>query len=523
MPAVCSSISSLIFRLETFVRKTLLIGVLTLATALATPVWAKNYALLIGNSHYSIGALDNPANDANDLANTLRAIGFETTVKVNVDADGMKSVIRDFGNKLKNNDGIGLFFFAGHGVQVNGENYMLPVGFPFKNEQDVEKNAVQANMVLRYMEDSKNRVNVVVLDACRNNPFIKTRSLKTRGLAPMDAPSGSLVAFSTAPGTEASDGSGRNGLYTKHLMANVKVPGLTVEQVFKRTREGVEMESEREIGRKQSPREESSLKGADMYFVAPVAKKDGGASAEEVELAYWNSIANSNNPADFESYLAQYPNGKFAALARNRMSAAKTTVARGESRAAGEESSGGAAYPAPAPAPSYRPPPPPPTQVAMARPSGGVFSSGGFSFSQEEGAVKAAEFLSITCRDHIRNKRVRLDLTDRNRTGAPLRQAMAVKLQSVGVKVAAAGGAADLIIKGVIETAGGVNRMIGVNEVDLQADFTMSLASGKTVSTASVSGGAFADRNKRSAVNDIWEEKGEEVVGKLFESYCANH
>lgn len=496
-----------------------LLSALALATGLSAPAWAKNYALLIGNSNYSIGSLDNPANDANDLANTLRSIGFETTVKVNVDADGMKSVIRDFGNKLKNNDGIGLFFFAGHGVQVNGENYMLPVGFPFKNEQDVEKNAVQANMILRYMEDSKNRVNVVVLDACRNNPFIKTRSLKTRGLAPMDAPSGSLVAFSTAPGTEASDGSGRNGLYTKHLMANVKLPGMTVEQVFKRTREGVELESEREIGRKQSPREESSLKGADMYFVPPVTKKEGGASAEEVELAYWNSIANSQNPADFESYLSQYPNGRFAALAQNRLKGAKTSMARNESRAVDE--SGGSSYSGGAA--SYAPPPPPPAKIAMARPSGsGVTSSSGFSFSQEDGAVKAAEFISIGCRDAIRNKRVRLELTDRNRTGAPLRQAMSVKLQSVGVRVAAAGGAADLIIKGVIETAGGVNRMIGVNEVDLQADFSMSLPSGKTVSTASVSGGAYADRNRRSAVNDIWEEKGEEVVGKLFEDYCAS-
>ena len=231
-------------------RRSLLISLASLAMVVSAPALAKNYALLIGNSNYSIGALDNPANDANDLANTLRSIGFDTMVRVNVDAEGMRNLIRDFGSKLKNNDGIGLFFFAGHGVQVNGENYMLPVAFPFKNEQDVEKNGVQANMVLRYMEDSKNRVNVVVLDACRNNPFIKTRSLKTRGLAPMDAPSGSLVAFSTAPGTEASDGSGRNGLYTKHLMANVKVPGLTVEQVFKRTREGVENESEREISRR---------------------------------------------------------------------------------------------------------------------------------------------------------------------------------------------------------------------------------------------------------------------------------
>ena len=485
--------------------------ILIVSILVAVPAWAKNYALLIGNSHYSIGQLDNPANDAADLANTLRAIGFETTVKVNVDATAMKSLIRDFGDKLKNNDGIGLFFFAGHGVQVNGENYMLPVGFPFKSEQEVEKNGVQANMVLRYMEDSRNRVNVVVLDACRNNPFIKTRSLKTRGLAPMDAPSGSLVAFSTAPGTEASDGSGRNGLYTKHLMANVKMPGLTVEQVFKRTREGVESESEREIGRKQSPREESSLKGSDMYFVAPVVKKEGGASSEEVELAYWNSIANSNNPADFEAYLAQYPNGKFVSPAQSKLKASKSgPLAHGDSRAVEERASG------------YYAPPPPPGKVAMAKPSGAVSSSGGFSFSESEGSVKAAEFLSITCRDVIRNKRVRVEVAERGGSGAPFRQALTRKLQAVGVQIAAAGGPADLIMMGVIETSAGVNRTLRINEVDLDADFSLKLPSGKTVASAAVSGGAYSDRNTRHAVRDVWDDKSEEIVGKLFEGYCAS-
>jgi Caspase domain len=503
--------------LETPMRRWLLIPILGLMASFAAPAVAKNVALLIGNSNYSVGQLANPANDANDLANTLRAIGFETIVRMNVDGDAMRSSIRDFGDKLKNNDGIGLFFFAGHGVQVNGENYLLPVSVPLRSEQDVEKYGVQANMVLRYMEDSKNRVNVVVLDACRNNPFIKTRSVKTRGLAPMDAPSGSLVAFSTAPGTEASDGSGRNGLYTKHLMASMKVPGLTVEQVFKRTREGVEVESEREIGHKQSPREESSLKGGDIYFVPPVTKKEGGASQEEVELAYWNSISGSNNPADFETYLSQYPQGRFADLARNRLAATKNpTLARNDSRAVDD---GGA--PAPYYGGGYNAPPPPP-QLAMARPAGGIASSSGFSFSQDEGTVKAAEFLSISCRDIIRNKRVRLEMSGRGNAGAPLRQAMTSKLQSVGVKVAsAAGTGGDLVIRGVVETVGGVNSTIGVNEVDMQADFSLLSAGGRTLATASVSGGAYADRNKRAAVRDVWDEKSEEIVGKLFQDYCA--
>lgn len=486
---------------ESLVPVCMAIGMLAL---LASPASARNIALLIGNSNYAaIGQLDNPANDARDLAATLNAIGFETIVRLDADALAMKSIIRDFGERLKDNDGIGLFFFAGHGVQVNGENFLIPTGYPFRNEQDVENHAVPANMVLRYMEDSKNRVNVVVLDACRNNPFIKTRSVKARGLAPMDAPSGSLVAFSTAPGTEASDGSGRNGLYTKHLMANIKMPGLTVEQVFKRTREGVENESEREIGRKQSPREESSLKGGDMYFVAPPAAGSANDPAA-VELAYWNSIAASGNPVDFETYLAQYPNGRFAALARNRLESARRSASSpAESRTVGE----GASTAAPRP--------------TLAKSGTGVYSSSGFSFSDREGAVKAAEFLSISCRDSIRNKRVRVEIAEKGSSGMPFRQAMERKLENAGVRIAAAGSGADLIVKGVIETSAGVNRMVGLNEVEMDGEFALRSPGGKTFASTTMSGGAFAGSNLKSAARDVWEERSEEVVGKLLRDYCA--
>ncbi len=491
-------------------RRLLTTCLLALAVGLATPAWARNYALLIGNSNYAVGPLENPVNDARDLANVLRSIGFDTTVKLDADSEGMKGLIRDFAEKVKNNDGIALFFYAGHGVQVKGENYLIPVGYPFRSEADVEKLAVPANMVLRYMEDAKNRVNLMVLDACRDNPFIKTRSLKSRGLAPMDAPSGSLVAFSTAPGTEASDGSGRNGLYTKHLMANIRVPGLTVEQVFKRTREDVENESAREMGQKQSPREESSLKGGDMYFVPPLAK-DSTADPAAVELAYWNSIANSDNPADFEAYLTQYPTGRFSELAKNRLAASRGKSAGvAQARAVGEESSGimGGSMPT--------------ANGAMAK-SGSVVGSSrnGFSFSEGEGTIKAAEFLSISCRDFVRNKRVRVEVTDKSRSGAPFRQALLQRLQAIGVKVAAAGGAADVVVKGVIETSAGVNSTLGINEVDLDAEFSLQTPAGKTLSTTSVSGGAYAGRDIKNAARDAWDEKSEEVVGKLFQDYCG--
>lgn len=487
--------------------------------ALAPWASAKNVALLIGNASYSIGALDNPTNDANDFARVLKDIGFDVKVMTDQDQERMMQAVRDFGDRLKNNDGIGLFFFAGHGVQVEGENYLLPVGVPLRNEDEVKKNAVPANLVLRYMEDSKNRVNVVVLDACRNNPFIKTRSLKSRGLAPMDAPSGSLVAFSTAPGTEALDGIGRNGLYTKHLMANAKVPGLTVEQVFKRTREAVEVESDKIAGKRQSPREESSLKGADMYFVPPPAGQ-GNVDEAAIELAYWNSIASSDSSADYESYLSQYPKGKFADLARSRVQSLKAGPAapnRTETRTAGD----GSAAAAPRPSSSFGTPGQS-APLAAARPSGVFGSAGSFKFSdhEEQATVKAAEFLSISCRDVIRGKRVALQLDDRSGGGDVVRRALETKLKSVGVKLAANKAGADFVVRGRITGTQGVNRALGINEVDLTADFTLLLRNGNAVASTSAYGSSYAGSNRQQAIRALWDEKGEEVVGRLFGDYC---
>ncbi len=498
-----------------------LVVMLCCALSFTGGVQAKNYALLIGNADYAFAPLDNPVNDAPDFGKVLREIGFDAKVLTNQTQEAMLQAIRSFGETIKNNDGIALFYFAGHGVQVEGENYLLPIGVPFRSEEDVKKHAVPANMVLRYMEDAKNRVNIVVLDACRNNPFIKTRSLKSRGLAPMDAPSGSLVAFATAPGTEALDGVGRNGLYTKHLMANAKVPGLTIEQVFKRTREGVENESEKIMGKRQSPREESSLKGGDMYFVPPPKTAGGGVDPAAVELAYWNTIANSDNPADFDSYLAQYPNGKFAALAKNRLDALRgqqLAMARSETRTA--EGGGHApAWAASAPATVYTPAP-----LAAARPGAVYGSARNFSFSDDdEGAVvKAAEFLSIACRDAIRNKRVALQLDDRSGGGEVVRQSLLAKLKTVGVKIASSKDGADFVMRGKITGSQGVNRMLGINEVDLTADFTLLLKNGNAVAATSAYGSSFAGSNRQQAIRALWDEKSEEVIGRLFGDYCSD-
>lgn len=221
------------------------------------------FALVIGNAAYRDAPLINPTNDARDLGATLSSVGFEVDVRFNLSQVEMKRAIRDFGDRLKLNGGIGLFYFAGHGVQYRGRNYLVPVGADIQREYEIADQSVDANLVLDAFEFAGNRLNVMILDACRNNPFAnKFRSLGG-GLARMEAPSGVLVAFATKPDSVAIDGNDGNGLYTKHLVAEINTPGLSLEQIFKKVREQVEKDSHG----LQSPREESSLKGEDFYFV----------------------------------------------------------------------------------------------------------------------------------------------------------------------------------------------------------------------------------------------------------------
>lgn len=290
----------------------------------------KRLALVIGNANYSYAPLENTVNDANAMASTLEALGFEVIKQTNLNFEGMKQVIRDYGKKLLANTGsTGLFFFAGHGVSVKGVNYLVPIGEGFSSESDIEDGAVNIDMVMRRLEEGNTNIGFIILDACRNNPFAETASrslhMRGRGLARMDAPSGTLVAYATAPGSTASDGDGKNGLYTSHLIHNLRLPGLTAEQVFKRTREEVEKDSMNE----QSPREESSLKGADFYFL-PVDKARV-VNPEAVELTYWDTIKSSADPSDYQQYLKDYPDGKFASLAKislKRLSTASPGVSQ---------------------------------------------------------------------------------------------------------------------------------------------------------------------------------------------------
>ena len=244
---------------------TLLAGMLVLCLMAATAQAAESrHALVIGNSRYVQIPLTNPANDATAMAQALRRAGFEVDLKLDADQRQMDAAIRGFGDRLKA-DSVGLFYFAGHGVQVKGRNFLLPVGSRIEREDEVPFKAIDAQQVLDKMAAARNRLNIVVLDACRDNPFAGTsRSAGGGGLSQMDAPSGSLLAFATAPGSVASDGKGANGLYTQHLLTNIERRGLPVEQVFKRTRLGVRLDSRGQ----QVPWENTSLEG-DFYFFPP--------------------------------------------------------------------------------------------------------------------------------------------------------------------------------------------------------------------------------------------------------------
>jgi hypothetical protein len=223
----------------------------------------KRLALVIGNSAYLSGAsLSNPVNDARAMKTTLEQIGFTVLKYENCSQKDLRKAMDDFGQQLAGYD-VGLFFYAGHGIAVDGNNYLVPIDATLKTKNDVEYDCVDAGRILSKMEASQVKTNIVILDACRDNPFERSwsRSASSKGLAFMNAPSGSFVAYATSPGMTASDGVGANGLYTSALLEQLVLPGLTIEQVFKNVRTNVKQKS----GGKQVPWESTSLEGTFMF------------------------------------------------------------------------------------------------------------------------------------------------------------------------------------------------------------------------------------------------------------------
>ncbi len=219
-------------------------------------------ALVIGNSNYLTTPLKNPVNDARDISAALQKLGFQVIYAEDATRRKMDESIRNFYQKLRNG-GVGLFYYAGHGMQVSGRNYLIPVDARIESESDIEHESIDIARVLGKMEDAGNPVNIVILDACRDNPFARSFRSSRGGLARMDAPTGTIVAYATAPESVAADGKGQNGIYTKHLLKAIMKPGLTIEQVFKTVRNNVITETDS----KQTPWESTSLRG-DFYFTS---------------------------------------------------------------------------------------------------------------------------------------------------------------------------------------------------------------------------------------------------------------
>ncbi|MCP4937336.1 MAG: YARHG domain-containing protein [bacterium] len=291
---------------------------------------AGRYALVIGNSAYTGSPpLKNPKNDAELIAKTLTEVGFEVIKVTDADQRQMRRAMLDFSRVLRNNENsIGLFYYAGHGVQVRGINYIVPVTADIKDEEEVRFEGVDVNDFLGTMRSSKSRLNIIILDACRNNPYAGSNRSGTRGLAPVQAASGTLIAYSTAPGDVAFDGNGLNSPYTLALSRFIRKPGLAVETVFKRVLASVEDATEQ----KQTPwltgafRGEFFFKSKEKALAAQqvtIDDKTAGNSAQRssssvpaLEKLFWESIVNSSNAASFKAYLTAFPTGVFAPLAK---------------------------------------------------------------------------------------------------------------------------------------------------------------------------------------------------------------
>jgi uncharacterized caspase-like protein len=245
------------------------------AIAWVEPASEQRLALVIGNAAYSAPEppLKNPVNDARAIAAALKELGFGVQLVADANHAAMRRAVREFEDALRTRKSVGFFYFAGHGLHVEGRNYLLPVGAHLKSEDEALERAIDATELVQRLRETGTRLNIVILDACRDNPLVKpafsARGPSPEGLAPLRPATGTLVAFAAEPGQVAGDGAADYGMYAKHLVRYMRMPGLSLEQVFKRVREAVEKES----NGSQVPVEFSTLTGSDFYFIAPARAK----------------------------------------------------------------------------------------------------------------------------------------------------------------------------------------------------------------------------------------------------------
>ncbi len=275
------------------------------------------HALVIGNSRYVETPLKNPGNDAKAIADYLKRSGFSVQLKLDASRKEMQEAIDAYGKALAQQKSVGVFYFAGHGAQLAWRNYLIPVDAKINRITDMQTQGVELGVLLDGLKKAGNPMNVVILDACRDNPFGATR-IEQKGLSQVDAPPGTFLAYATAPGNVAADGLGQNGLYTENLLKEILTHEAKIEDIFKRVRLHVRIKSEG----LQIPWESTSLE-EDFYFIPPTQiRKLTEEEIEkqfEAEYANWEKIKTAKEIAPLEEYLTLYPNGKFSELAQFKL------------------------------------------------------------------------------------------------------------------------------------------------------------------------------------------------------------
>lgn len=440
-------------------------------------------ALVIGNAGYRNAPLANPLNDARAMSTTLRKLGFKVISLENASQKQMDDAVRQFGDGLQG--GVGLFYYAGHGVQVKGRNYLVPVNADIEREDEVPYKAFDVSQVLAKMEAAKNPLNIVILDACRNNPFAHgARGGGGGGLAQMDAPTGSIVAFATAPGAEAADGTTGNGLYTSQLLRFMSTPGLKVEDVFKRTRVAVKQAS----GGRQIPWESTSLEG-DFFFAAG----NGGAAPPgtvNLDDEMWQLVADTGQASAYQAYLQKFPQGAHAAQARSLVAQAHTAA---PARNGAQD---------------------------VAR------SGGGFSFSAEEAKMDAAtpegreqafqqQVAALDCAPARRHARVKVALDEPR--GADFGAALAQRLQQAGMKVGSSG---DYVLQGTVTAQANPHALLRVNEVVLSTALTMRTAAGQQVASSIGRDESYAGADTGAVLGELARTQASSAAASLLAQLC---
>ena len=305
--------------------------VLTLCIGWTVPAdAAKRVALVIGNNNYAtLPDLANARTDAGGMAAKLKSLGFDVILKRDATRRDISRALAEFESRASNAE-VALVFYAGHGIQVGGTNYLVPSNAEIEVEDDLRLEGVGADQFLQAMKRAGTQLNIVILDACRDNPLPQRSRSAARGLAVPVVPSGikgTAIVYSAAPGQTAQDGpKGGHGVFTGELLRVLGQPGLTLEKIFKLTATRVSAAT----NGKQDPWINSSVKG-DFYFrsaggqvrkrVTPTAPAEP--SGKTMELTFWQSIKDSKQAGDYEAYLAQFPNGTFAGLARSRLATLK--------------------------------------------------------------------------------------------------------------------------------------------------------------------------------------------------------